>query len=92
MDASRDFYYTLYKTLLANTPVDTGNMLSHITLEDYGEYWKITISGPKGNYDYAQDVNYNPQRTAKERKNYKWVERTVRQVSETIAGSVKYEL
>ena len=94
MAQERDYYYTLYQALKANTPIDTGNMLSHITLEDYGDYWKIIISGPdeRNNYDYAYDVNYNRQRSAKEAKNYKWVERTIRQVSEAIAGSVKYEL
>jgi FlaG/FlaF family flagellin (archaellin) len=92
----RDFYYVLYTTLLANCPVDTGNMVSNITLEDYGDYWKITISGPRyssqGFFDYAKSVNYNPQRTPKEARNYQWVERVIKQVSEVIGGSVEYEL
>jgi hypothetical protein len=85
------FYYLLYTTLKANTPIDTGNMYNNIRLDDMGDHWKITISGPKGSYDYAKDVNYNRQRSPKEVRNYKWVERTVKQVSEII-GEVKYEL
>lgn len=89
----RDYYYVLYTTLLANCPVDTRNMVTHITLEDFGDYWKITISGPRADgYDYAKAVNYNPQRTPKEVRNYMWIERTIRQVSEVIGGSVAYEL
>lgn len=89
------FYQLLYTTLLANCPVDTGNMVANITLEDMGDYWLITVSGPKktkkGDDDYAKYVNYNRQRTPKEAKNYKWVERTIQQVAELI-GEVQYEL
>jgi hypothetical protein len=88
----QQFYYLLYTTLKANTPIDTGNMYNNITLEDMGEYWKINISGPMASgYDYAKDVNYNKQRSAKEIRNFKWVERTIQQVSEII-GEVQYEL
>jgi len=91
------FYYLLYTTLLANCPVDSGNMVANITLEDFGDYWKISISGPQYNnsgdfHDYARDVNYNLQRTAKEARNFEWIERTIRQVSEIMGGSVQYEL
>lgn len=89
------YYNLLYTTLLANCPVDTGNMVSNISQEDMGDYFIITISGPKktksGVYDYAKSVNYNEQRSAKEVKNYKWVEKTIQQVSEII-GEVKNEL
>lgn len=96
----RDFYYVLHTTLLALSPKDTGNMVSHITLEDFGSYWKITISGPRisasGFYDYARDVNERqgivktgPNKGA---NNYKWIERAIRQVSESVGGSVSYEL
>ena len=91
------FYHLLYTTLLANCPVDSGNMAANITLEDYGDYWLIKIAGPQelkdgGFHDYARDVNYNLQRTAKEARNYEWVERTIKQVSQIIGGEVKYEL
>jgi len=91
------FYYLLYTTLLANCPVDSGNMLSNIVLEDFGDYWKIIISGPQelnsGEFhDYARDVNYNQQRTAKEARNYMWIERTIKQVAEIMGGEVRYEL
>ena len=47
--------------MLANCPVDSGNMVAHITLEDFGDYYKINISGPqldkhKNFHDYAKDV------------------------------------
>jgi len=92
-----EFYYLLYTTLLANCPVDTKNMVTHITLEDAGDYWKISISGPseseaRGYYDYAKAVNYNLQRTAKEARNYEWIERTIKQVSEIVGGNIQYEL
>lgn len=92
----RDFYYVLYSTLLSMCPVDTGNMIANITLEDLGDYWKINISGPmttaQGFYDYARAVNYNLQRTEKEARNYMWVERAIRQATEVVGGNVKYEL
>lgn len=92
----RDFYYVLYTTLLTLSPRDTGNMVSHITLTDMGDEWLIQISGPlttaSGFYDYAKAVNYNPQRTAKEAKNYKWVERAIQQASALFGSEVKYEL
>lgn len=94
--AVRDFYYVLFTTLIANCPVDTRNMVSNITLEDYGDYWLIKISGPsltsKGFYDYAEAVNYNQQRTSKEARNYMWVERVIQQVSHLFGGQVEYEL
>jgi hypothetical protein len=93
---SDQFYYLLYTTLLANCPVDTRNMLNHIELHDHGDHYEIVITAPRtsssGFYDYARDVNYNQQRGPKEQRNYQWVERTIRQVSETIGGTVNYEL
>lgn len=87
-----DFYYLLYTALLANCPKDTRNMVSHITLTDMGDYWDINISGPRGGYDYARAVNYNPQRTPKEARNYMWVERTIKQVCNVLGEEVNYEL
>jgi len=95
MEADR-FWYLLFTELLAKSPKDTRNMVSNITVTDYGDYWAVVISGPKmtsqGFYDYAMDVNYNPQRTPKEARNYQWIERTIRQAAEVIGGTVKYEL
>lgn len=92
----RDFYYVLYTTLLGMCPVDTGNMVANITLEDFGDYWRISVSGPSltgsGFYDYARAVNYNLQRTPKEARNYMWVERAIKQASTVVGGNVKYEL
>jgi hypothetical protein len=87
-----EFYMLVYTTLLANCPVDTRNMLNNISLEDYGDYWKIVISGPRAGYDYAKAVNYNRQRGPKEIRNYQWVERVLQQISEVVGGNVQYEL
>jgi len=58
MDASR-FYHYLYTALLENCPIDSGNMVASITLEDMGDQWKITITALSDNgYDYARAVNY----------------------------------
>jgi hypothetical protein len=89
-------YDFLFSNILAQMPKDTRNMLNNTRMDDYGDYFIIKISGPKetskGFYDYAKAVNYNKQRTAKETRNYMWVERTVKQVTNSIGGSVKYEI
>lgn len=87
-----EFYMLVYTTLLANCPRDTGNMVTNISLEDNGDSWKIVISGPRANYDYAKAVNYNRQRGPKEIRNFHWVERVLRQVAEVYGGNVEYEL
>ena len=91
-----DFYYLLYTTLLANVPVDSRNMLDNIELDDMGDYWEITISGPRDGYDYAMRVNEQqgmvmsgPNKGA---NNYHWVERTVAQVAHVLGIEVNYEL
>ena len=91
-------YQVLYTSLLAGMPVDTRNMLSQTTLigtEDIGTHWKITITGPYathinggGTGDYAYEVNYNKQRGPKEIRNYMYVERIIRQVSNVFGGVV----
>ena len=86
------FYKNLYTTLLANMPRDTYNMVTQsglMQVRDNGTHWVITITGPvnKGgkSYDYAYDVNYNMKRGPKERANYKYVERNIKQVG-TVFG------
>lgn len=89
-------YQILYSVLLATCPVDTRNMITNITFEDYGDYVSIKISGPsttsKGFFDYARAVNYNPQRTEKEARNYQWIERAIKQAAIVHGGILKYEL
>lgn len=89
----------LFMTLLANMPKDTRNMMTQsrlIGVGDIGTHWKITISGPtatniksksNSSYDYAYAVNYNRQRGPKEVKNYMYVERNIKQVSQ-VFGTV----
>lgn len=90
-------YLTVYAKLIATCPVDTTNMLTHITYEDYGTYQKITISGPtKSGYDYAEAVNAkktpNISGANKGRVNYQWVERAVRTSVAQRSSDSKYEL
>lgn len=96
--ASGQFYYLLFTQFLSNAPVLSGNLIKNITLEDYGDYWKITISGPveKTGYDYAQYLNEKttPTKTTRNKGKvwYQWVEKTIKEVAQAVAESVKYEL
>jgi hypothetical protein len=90
-------YLTIYAKLLAMCPVDTTNMLTHITYEDYGTYQKIIISGPTDRgYDYAEAVNAkqtpNKQGPNKGRVNYQWVEKAVKTAAQQRSSDSKYEL
>lgn len=93
-----NFYYILYSILIAMCPRDTGNMVTNIMLEDFGDYWKITVSGPNGAYDYAAAVNYglaakaqNRSMSAKETQNYLWIQKAIEQAGKLV-GEVKYEV
>lgn len=95
--ASSRFYYLLFTAFLANAPVLTGNLIKNIILFDYGDYFKIVISGPtESGFDYAQYLNQKrtPTRTTRNAKSvwYQWVEKTIKETAETFGGSVKYEL
>ena len=90
-------YLTVYAALLATCPVDSTNMITNITYEDYGDYQKITISGPTDRgYDYAEAVNAKktPNKTGpnKGRVNYQWVERTIKNSVAQRSSDSKYEL
>lgn len=95
--ASGQFYYLLFTQFLSNAPVLSGNLIKNITLEDYGDYWQITISGPtEGGFDYAQYLNekQTPTKTTRNINKvwYQWVENTIKQVAQSVAESIKYEL
>lgn len=92
MAVTESFYKVLYATLIANLPRDTFNMLTQsklIGMRDNGTHWVIVITGPRQSggkpYDYAYNVNYNQKRGPKERANYHYVERNIRQVA-TVFG------
>lgn len=94
---TEQFYNHLYAAFKSNVPQLSGNMLTNIKLEDFGDYWKITISGPTDyGYDYAQYINEKttPTRTTRNKGKiwYQWVENTIKQTAASYAGSVKYEL
>ena len=94
---SEQFYYLLFSQFLSNAPVLSGNLIKNITLEDYGDYFKIIISGPtKSGFDYAQYINQKTTNTTTTRNAgenwYQWVEKTIKETAQSISGSVKYEL
>lgn len=93
------FANMLYANLVSACPQDTGNMKDNIDFEELEDRFIITIS--KG-VDYARYVNYNwgnrkkssqdrykqrrKNKPQKERQNYMWVERTIQQTANVIAG------
>lgn len=102
MDEVQVFYYNLLAILYPTCPYDTGNMLSHIKLEETPEYFKITINAPKeskrGHYDYARSVNeglcaknQGRTRSAKEERNYHWIQRACKQAAQLTAEKVIFE-
>jgi hypothetical protein len=91
------FYLLVYTKLLASCPVDSTNMITNITYEDYGTYQKIIVSGPTDRgYDYASIVNAkktpNISGPNKGRVNYQWVERAVNSAAKQKDSDSKYEL
>lgn len=95
--ASSQFYYTLFTAFLSNAPQLSGNLIKNITLEDYGDFHKITISGPTDSgFDYAQYLNQKqtPTKTTRNKGSvwYQWVEKTIKETAQAVSGSVKYEL
>lgn len=93
------FYKNLFTTLLSNMPHDTYNMMTQtdlVGMGDIGTHWKITITGPQsthkkgGTGDYAYDVNYNKRRGPKERDNYMYVERFIRQTAHVFGFEVTF--
>jgi hypothetical protein len=90
-------YLTIYAKLLSMCPVDSTNMITNITYEDFGTYQKIIISGPTDRgYDYATIVNAKktPNKTGpnKNRVNYQWVERAIKSATQQRSSDSKYEL
>lgn len=95
--ASGQFYYLLYSQFLSNAPQLSGNLIKNIVLFDYGDYFKIVISGPtESGYDYAQYLNQKqtPTRTTRNKGSvwYQWVEKTIKETAQAVSGSVRYEL
>ena len=83
---SSTFAQMLYANLVARSPIDTGNMQSSIRLEETPSEYIITIAT-----DYAQSVNYNDQHTPKLRKNFEWVEKTIKSTAQ-LSGRIEDEL
>lgn len=98
MNEERLFYINLWTVLLAKIPIDTGNMITHTELQDYGNWWKLIISGPlKDGDDYARAVNeglnakFNERAmTAKEERNYHFVQTSIEQAAQLSDMNIKY--
>jgi hypothetical protein len=94
---SSAFYEMLFTQFLNNVPVLSGNHRQNIQKEDFGDYYIIKLSAPsKSGFDYAQYLNQKqtPTKTG-ENKNenyYKWIEKTILNVAQSVGGSIKYEL
>lgn len=83
-----EFMDTLYSKLLAQCPVDSTNMVTHIFPYDYGEYKEIRIE-----VDYAKAVNDREKpRSAKEMRNKHWVERAIQEASDIHGANVEWEI
>lgn len=98
MDKAQNLYYNLYTILQATCPYDTGNMKSHITMQENEKEYIINISAPKGTYDYAIAVNealaaksQGRSRSVKEERNYHWIQRAIKQAGEMNAEIVEME-
>ena len=96
-----NFYLQLYDTLLAQTPIATGNLISHLKLENFGTFYRLTVTAlptrDGGTYDYAEAVNYGlvakyygRGMTPKEAKNFQFVERSIEQACELLNYTLTY--
>lgn len=85
-----EFMNLAYSLICTNTPVDTRNLLNNTTFEINGNEATIIISAPKstakGMINYAPYVNYNKQRSFKEKKNYHYIENNLIQAATIIAN------
>lgn len=92
------FYEMLFLQFVNNVPELSGNHREHIKKDDFGDYYVITLSAPneKSNFDYAQYLNQKTTNTKtgeNEGKNYyRWIEKTILNVAQSVGGSIKYEL
>ena len=94
MDYIQIFYYYLLQVLYPTCPYDTGNMVSHIVLDETPEYFIIKINAPTARgYDYAVAVNealcaqaQGRTRSIKEERNYHWIQRAIKQAAQLTAG------
>lgn len=90
------FTQLVFSLITASTPVDTRNLLNNTTYTINGNKAEIVISAPlltaNGMDNYATYVNYNRQRTAKERKNYHYVENNIIQACKIFADKVGGEI
>lgn len=90
-----NFMNLLFAELLNRCPKDTGNMVNHILIGETEDYYEITITAPKDNYDYARSVNYALNAKAdgralsvKEAKNYRWIEKAIARSTEVFTGDI----
>lgn len=97
MTSSRDYWLQLFSNLVNASPVDTRNMVTHITMFESENEFVIEIAAPyasnpkskkssyNGKSDYAFAVNYTPSKST-----YHWVEKQVKLTENIINGKSKY--
>ena len=91
------FYEMLFTQFINNVPVLSGNHRQNIQKEDFGDYYIIKLSAPsKSGFDYAQYLNQKTTNTKtgenKGENYYRWIEKTILNVAQSVGGSIKYEL
>ena len=91
------FYEMLFTQFINNVPVLSGNHRQNIQKEDFGDYYVIKLSAPsKSGFDYAQYLNQKqtPTKTGENEgaNYYRWIEKTILNVAQSVGGSIKYEL
>lgn len=100
MNTQRDYWMQLYTNLLNACPVDTRNMVTHITMYETNEFFFIEIAAPyathprskgtidaNGFTDYALYVNEVPRPYRNHRG---WVEREMKRTEMIMNGKDKY--
>lgn len=83
----QQFVQLAWAILCNATPVDTRNLLNNTTYELGDGYAVIHITAPSKYGDYSQYVNYNDQHTAKLRKNYHYVEKSMIQAARILVST-----
>ncbi len=83
------FAKTLFTKLLSRCPIDTGNMVSHITLfsDIKNDQIVVTIAAPAKKGDYSKFVNY-----ARKSPHRFWVENQIKSVENIVISNANYGL
>lgn len=93
MDVQKEYWMQLFANLLNSCPVDTRNMITHISLYETPTEYGILVEAPyatnpkskkksyKGLHNYAGAVNY-----AKKSPHYHWIENQIEYTKQIMNG------